>query len=55
MKLDLDKSNSVEMDEFQVGLLKVGYPDYQKTALNEERRANLLRLLDTDGSGDLSF
>ncbi|CAD7943814.1 unnamed protein product [Amoebophrya sp. A25] len=55
MKLDDDKSNSVSMEEFQTGLSRLGYPDYFRTPLNQERRANLLTLLDTDKSGDLSF
>eukprot|EP00392_Amoebophrya_sp_AT5.2_P014732 g14893.t1 len=55
LKLDLDRSNSVSMEEFQHGLSRMRYPDAENSHLNQERRANLLRILDTDGSGDLSF
>ncbi|CAD7949099.1 unnamed protein product [Amoebophrya sp. A25] len=57
MYLDTDKSNSVDMEEFQVGLTKLGYPVARNVHAeeNNNRRGRLLQLLDTDGSGDLSF
>ncbi|CAD7958830.1 unnamed protein product [Amoebophrya sp. A25] len=55
MDLDGDRSNSVDMEEFQLGLSKFHYPSAVDDELAYERRANLLHLLDTDGSGDLSF
>lgn len=57
LALDEDKSNSVSMEEFQTGLAKMGYPTYKSRNTDEsvQRRAHLLQLLDTDGSGDLSF
>ncbi|CAD7939438.1 unnamed protein product [Amoebophrya sp. A120] len=54
--LDTDRSNSVSMEEFQVGLAKMCYPSADADdEVAYERRANLLHLLDEDGSGDLSF
>ncbi len=57
LTLDSDRSNSVDMEEFQSGLARMGYPTWETRNSEEafQRRKHLLEILDTDGSGDLSF
>lgn len=53
--LDTNHNGDLSLTEFEVGLLRIKYPDASISQVSRTRRRALLKLLDTDGNGALDL